>query len=1424
MAAFRPPRNRDAWFVIRGYKYQVDLTIIRWLALGENQVLILESGEDIDIVGNALGKDSADECRELEQVKHLDSLITLNSPACKTALANAVSHFRANPSQSLFFRFCTNAAVTTERPPAFQDRQSAIDVWESLRRTAIAEPDRTARLQALLVFLRDSTRPSKGVDDRTWSEFIRFMQQASVDDLNALISRFEWSTQLVGPDDISDEIVRTLEGLGYVAADATSNIYPRLFLHVVRLLSHREVKQLDKQSLGAIFASPVLTDADGNLLSFLKAEVLDHAKRLEALELADKSHEAAISELRARIMQATVGPQTSLVLSNALADVSTRLPPSVRALAARTKAVSAIASSVSHCDWFAIYGSVGCGKTQLAALLGEHLGSVLYVSLRDLNTEESVFLIHNLFLQLCGGTSSRPTTTALAALVHGAAIIFDDVPRLVPGDQLGTLLAGIADHVRARGQRLITLSHHTIPPNVVSTLQNARFDEIPAPPFDSDDVTELFSQHGAPQGLLSREAATSFAASTSGSPTLLAAIARHIKSRGWNSLDQSRSEGVAASARGEIAQDTMLRLLKTVENIESRDLLYRLCVVSGAFCMDEVTAVSSVKPTVPRPLEAYQALVGLWVEKQTENDSVVCPLISSVGAGQLTEEVEQSVAATLAGLLFKKISIAPLDFVRAIGYLKRARNGPLLGARLLQGLESVIGLPQAWRKLIYFTTNSQDLLQGCPTSIALLIKAKQVKLAQSIDASLVEIVREGRALIAAAGKEDQWAVLAYGTQAAPIVAESDLDEGLRLIACALDIFDDVIAFKRDLLGTATGGEDIFGQEYKYSLPWFVAPALRSVDAFMKWFRLVDARNEEEVRGIFASDLAREGFKLVLDRLWMMQHDRPERDRDFGPVLAAYDEVVSLCRARCFRVFEALAVRSQIIVYAEYLKDLQRAASLAEGFLESGENDTEMSFLINEVIGRQFLYAGQRREAAQALMRACNADSGTFDGLRCRALVELSRAIGDEKPDEALSLCERAVSVSRRSYQGVSELDVVSCLGEAAIAAGLQRKYGATFDYLDQAYVIVRREFKDTLEWKMRAALLGNTLGYFFSMAYTGEAPASDYAVPARGQLLSYNEAVAKWYDEADYKKFDFAPTLLVIFANSVAKYERARYWANKGIDDARAKGVLTSIYSLGEALIPRLIEDGDVEQALDYAFESATALVASVIAHTNGERDIREGINTAEVLGIKPSKDWNRVEESYLLVGVIPSIIDCCVRDGERRALLHWLATDCATKAENASNPRCFSSVLEALTSYLGDGLSSDFHQRALAERAQDNAPGAIVNYLLSSFSRDADLRRAVIQHAVVMHHYSLKIPATSPMWTLLTDQLLMFWRRSFKEQRFRFSGPMLVEESLERLQQREPRRRIGELMRTMLRGLSVRLPDSLVAVSEWLRDVPSAT
>jgi len=77
---FTPARNQDAWATLRGFRVQIDLSILRWLSLQSEEYLELERGEDIDLVVSAMSDDSIDGfTRKLEQVKVRDRKVSLDS-------------------------------------------------------------------------------------------------------------------------------------------------------------------------------------------------------------------------------------------------------------------------------------------------------------------------------------------------------------------------------------------------------------------------------------------------------------------------------------------------------------------------------------------------------------------------------------------------------------------------------------------------------------------------------------------------------------------------------------------------------------------------------------------------------------------------------------------------------------------------------------------------------------------------------------------------------------------------------------------------------------------------------------------------------------------------------------------------------------------------------------------------------------------------------------------------------------------------------------------------------------------------------------------------------------------------------------------------------------------------------------------------
>jgi hypothetical protein len=242
---FQTIRDRDSWAIIRGYVYQVELTIESWLAIGDNEVIELERGEDIDLVANAI-KANDDESRNrlLNQVKCRKASLTLGSQEALMAIACFIEHRAANPQLNLRFRFTTNAQVACERPALFEKSTPALSVWKSLQFGELTGDQATKARQSLKQFLRSKKKPEKFNED-TWMRFQSFLDSATDKDLKEIICRFAWVTSQAEPASIALGIKSKLIDEGYAATtEEADNIYQRLFYYIFKLLCSPGKKEL----------------------------------------------------------------------------------------------------------------------------------------------------------------------------------------------------------------------------------------------------------------------------------------------------------------------------------------------------------------------------------------------------------------------------------------------------------------------------------------------------------------------------------------------------------------------------------------------------------------------------------------------------------------------------------------------------------------------------------------------------------------------------------------------------------------------------------------------------------------------------------------------------------------------------------------------------------------------------------------------------------------------------------------------------------------------------------------------------------------------------------------------------------------------------------------------------------------------------
>lgn len=301
MSDFNSARPRDAWASIRGFVYQVDATVDRWLELKTNEVLELERGEDIDTIQQEIEDDSSEErCELLEQVKVRENNLTLRSESALSALASFYEHKTVNPQIQFQFRYMTNAEVGKERNLSALADTPLITAWQDIRKGALKNENVQTYLQSIRELLKSASKPSD-FNDKTWSSFKKFVENSSDAEFLEFMNLVDWSTGQASPDTIPDSLQKKIVEKYQVSRTKAVAIYQRLFHYVFRLVSKSGAKRLTAAEILPLLETPNFADKDA--ADKLFAQLESYGVRINLLESEQEEIRRDVNSLKGEVKQ-----------------------------------------------------------------------------------------------------------------------------------------------------------------------------------------------------------------------------------------------------------------------------------------------------------------------------------------------------------------------------------------------------------------------------------------------------------------------------------------------------------------------------------------------------------------------------------------------------------------------------------------------------------------------------------------------------------------------------------------------------------------------------------------------------------------------------------------------------------------------------------------------------------------------------------------------------------------------------------------------------------------------------------------------------------------------------------------------------------------------------------------------------------------
>jgi len=608
--------RRQADATLLAYHYQLWHTVLAWLQLGSGERLWIEQAEDFDITGSDVATAA--------QVSHSPRKVTLRDPKVREAIFNCWRLHQQVGGSSFQFRYITRGEATLESGNPFGEETFGLKLWSAAASSLeIAE--------RLLDFLR-------GERMHFPMGFSEYLEAASPSEATTalfipLIFELGCGDTCVIQDAVNVQLAAFGELHGIMPA-AAIRARDALFQRVATTAGQPQDRWLTTAHLHATLAASATVIVRPGFEVFMQT-----AEKLEP-------------SLRAL---------TTLV-SGSDTFIEAPLPPPPHCVP-RAEVVAVLQSKLLSGRIVFAQASTGMGKTTLAKTLAASERDVWrWVSMSGLRGEAVIQRLRALTAQIVRETGTPN-------------IILDDVDVSASAHaELSHAFAVLAISLTQRSGRMLVTTQTLPTARIVEACGGDSDPVFAVPRMDYQEISEMAGMLGCPEGATREGWARLARVRSLGHPQLARAVLLDAKTRKWPPsfpLDQSADESVSH------VRTEARRLLSALPDSE-RELLLRLSLITGRFRRQHALALAAESAALPYPGQAFDPLVGAWIETMSGASFRVSPLLADaaedVFAGDRLRELHIQIARA-----FAQGPLSPQEGAQAFEHAWAARHVPALG-------------------------------------------------------------------------------------------------------------------------------------------------------------------------------------------------------------------------------------------------------------------------------------------------------------------------------------------------------------------------------------------------------------------------------------------------------------------------------------------------------------------------------------------------------------------------------------------------------------------------------------------------------------------------------------------------------------------------------------------------------------------------
>ncbi len=930
--------KRQAIHSLRGYAYQIWQSLDEWISLSEEELLYLEGAEDIDKLSPGAA--------ETIQVKNLQTgTITLNSEEVISAIAHFWEHKKRNPNIKIIYRFLTTAERGMEKPALFGIK--GLDYWDECKhKSADLKP------------IRDFILLKNSLPD----ELKQFAKDSQDEVLRAeLISCIEWDTGNPNREYLEHLILLKLKKLGSrfgILPSESEKTLPNLLKYV-----------LEKA-----------TTADDRSLTFI--DLIEQIETQSTVNVPKNAMIQALSVLGGRSIEELIGTQP-VASGNIFIDLSQKsiFPTIPNKYSRRESLLKLLRDKILSKKILVLHGSTGMGKSSIGVLLAESLSlQYQWVNLRGNDANSIKAILTNIALNL--------------RAFEDKLLIIDDIPFSADQNIYENSIIALINIVMSKNGYLIITTQNDLPDKASHYIPNISDSVIDVPAMDLSEIKEISELHGCPAEKLNIWS-DFIRIKTGGHPQLVHAKIRSLDSASWPAPNLQSL--IQPDNFETIKREVKQRLISDFPIEAARTLSYRLSIFSHLFKKQHALIMGEKDPKLNSPGEAFDLLVGPWIERYSSEYYRISPLLKDIAREIWSNSEVKELHAQAVKALLSEETITQIEASNALLHGIMGECGealmPLIYSLLMDKNNALSKISEDLRWLIYSLIEPGQKIYPKNPIVSLSLRHVQFRVA-------VELEKDDSALKVALAWEQEIEALTI----------NELKSGSRLLFLMETLLKIEVPFSlqlamsriKEVINLLTSENEIYAKGLSKSfsnenpIPFFALFAIARCESFNDLLEFMETLNQEpdEIKDIYLSFLNTNGdwANFLIGKVYL--HEYQSSSPNWSDCLAAFAQTIKISLSWKAFSIASNAYHIVAVIYDEHLDNHSKAfETLDEARVHLGDKDPIIENARAMILFRQ-KRDGEALGILEKILPLWNSDFNITSLQACRRAEISAARLGD----------------------------------------------------------------------------------------------------------------------------------------------------------------------------------------------------------------------------------------------------------------------------------------------------------------------------------------------------------------------------------------------------------------------------------------------